>query len=127
MRSRGFTLLEVLVAMAILAITLGTIIKTVGSYASNASYLKQKTLAQWVAKNKAAEFHINGQLPPTGHTEGEVEMAGQNWSWEVTITIPPGNKSSYNQKQRKLEINVYPGENDSDNPIASLISFVITV
>jgi general secretion pathway protein I len=49
---RGFTLLEVMIALAIIAITLGALISTSGSQASSAGYLKQKTLAHWVALNE---------------------------------------------------------------------------
>lgn len=118
MRSRGFTLLEVLVAMAILAITLGTIIKTVGSYASNASYLKQKTLAQWVAENKAAEIHLENKFPLPGNKEGEIEMASQQWHWKIKIS------NTSDKNLRRLDIDVYPESGNEDNPVSSLISFI---
>ena len=55
---RGFTLLEVLVALAVIAIALASIIKAVGTGAANASYLRDKTFAHWVAANRLAQMQI---------------------------------------------------------------------
>ncbi|MDH5573055.1 MAG: type II secretion system minor pseudopilin GspI [Gammaproteobacteria bacterium] len=118
MRSRGFTLLEVLVAMAILTITLGTIIKTVGSYAQNATYLKQKTIAQWVAENKAAEYYLENKFPLPGQQEGTIEMAQQQWSWKVKIT------NTSDKNLRRLDIDVFTESAKEDSPLSSLISFI---
>ncbi|MCW9025131.1 MAG: type II secretion system minor pseudopilin GspI [Gammaproteobacteria bacterium] len=114
----GFTLLEVLVAMAILAITLGTLIKTVGGYAENASYLKERTLAQWIAENKAAEYQLKKEFPAPGRTEGEIDMANQQWQWQVKIS------TTQDARLRRLDISVYTDSGDADNPISKLVTFI---
>jgi general secretion pathway protein I len=89
---RGFTLLEVLVALAIIAISLGAVLSTSGSQASSASYLKEKTIAHWVAMNEMTELQIKKSITETGTKEGSSEMAGVEWYWsrKVTKTIYDG-------------------------------------
>ncbi len=62
----GFTLIEVMVALTIIAISLGALISSSGSQASSASYLKQKTLAHWVALNELAQLNIDNAFPTPG-------------------------------------------------------------
>lgn len=82
-QQQGFTLMEVLVAVAVLAIALGTIITTLGNAASNVSYLRDKTLAHWVAMNKVAELQIMDAYPALGSQSGKDEMGGHEWLWTV--------------------------------------------
>lgn len=115
---RGFTLLEVLVALAIVAITLGASIKASGQFTRNAGHLKEKTLAQWVAKNKAVEYRLQGALPALGHQEGDVSMAGQEWRWRVKVS------NTADVRLRRLDITVIRDGDDFDSPLTSLIAFV---
>ncbi len=117
-RARGFTLLEVLVALAILAITLGALIKASGSYAGNAGYLKQKTLAQWIAQNKATEYQLANQFPPTGSREGDISYALQDWRWRVKVS------TTDDRRLRRLDIDVILADGDFSQPVASLVAFV---
>jgi len=114
----GFTLLEVLVALAILAITLGALIKASGSYASNAAYLKEKTLAQWIAQNKATEYQLDKTFPRTGSSEGDINYALQEWRWRVKVS------NTDDRRLRRLDIDVILDGGDFKNPIASLVAFV---
>lgn len=89
MRARGFTLLEVLIALAIVAMSAGALLGTITSSASNVIYLKDKTLAGWVAMNRLTEIRIAQQFPSTGKRTGNAEMGGQRWQWEEEITELP--------------------------------------
>lgn len=80
--SKGFTLLEVLVAVAILAIALASVIKMAAGNGANLGHLRDKTLAQWVAENKLAEMQAT-ELYLQGRQKGKSEMAGRVWHWEV--------------------------------------------
>ena len=80
--SRGFTLLEVLVALAIIAIAMGALIKTSGGQTANASYLKEKTLAHWVGMNQLVEQRITRGWPDIGNHQGSTEMARKEWYWK---------------------------------------------
>lgn len=88
-KSRGFTLLEVLVALAIVAMSAGALLGTVTSSASNISYLRDKTQAEWVALNRLTEIRIAQQFPVTGKRTGFSEMSGMRWQWEQEVTELP--------------------------------------
>lgn len=84
--SKGFTLIEVLVALAIIAISMGAALSTSGSQASNATYLKQKTIAHWVAMNEMTQLQIAKGITETGSKDGDTEMAGVKWYWTRKVT-----------------------------------------
>jgi general secretion pathway protein I len=85
----GFTLLEVLIALAIVAMSVGALLGTVTSSASNVIYLKQKTLAEWVALNRLAEVRIDRNMPSKGKRTGSTTMGGQRWEWEEEVIELP--------------------------------------
>jgi general secretion pathway protein I len=86
---RGFTLLEVLVALAIVAMSVGALLGTVTSSASNVIYLKDKTLAEWVALNRLTEVRIDKNMPDKGKRTGNTVMAGMRWEWEEEVVELP--------------------------------------
>ncbi len=88
-QSRGFTLLEVLIALAIVAMSVGALLGTVTSSASNISYLHEKTLAEWVALNRLTEVRIAQTFPVTGKRTGNSDMGGMRWQWEQEVTELP--------------------------------------
>ena len=59
-------MLEVLIALAIVAMSVGALLGTVTSSASNVIYLKEKMLAEWVALNRLTEVRIDQQMPAKG-------------------------------------------------------------
>jgi general secretion pathway protein I len=87
--SRGFTLLEVLIALAIVAMSVGALLGTVTSSASNVIYLKDKTLAEWVSLNRLTEVRIDKMMPSKGRRSGSTTMAGMRWEWEEEVTELP--------------------------------------
>lgn len=127
-RNAGFTLLEVLVALMVLALSLGAVIQTTGSYTVNQAYLRDRTFAEWVARNLLAEAQLADKWPSVGQTKGEaefplasVDIPGREWRWVVQVTQSP------EEDLRRLEIRVYPGNVDIDGdaePTANLIGFV---
>lgn len=88
-KARGFTLLEVLIALAIVAMSVGALLGTVTSSASNVIYLKEKTLAEWVALNRLTEVRIDKALPDKGKRTGNSTMAGMRWEWEEEVVELP--------------------------------------
>lgn len=88
----GFTLLEVLVALAIVTVGMAAVLGALTSSADNVAYLRDKTFAQWVALNRIANLRISGQLQAVGNSDGDLDFAGRSWHWrqEVTATEVPG-------------------------------------
>lgn len=96
----GFTLLEVLVALAVLAIAMAAVIKVSATNTSNTAYLKEKTIAHWIAVNKANELRLADSWPSVGNKKGSVVMARQEWRWHVKVSNTP------DKNVRRLDIEV---------------------
>lgn len=79
---QGFTLIEVLVALAIIAIGLGAVIYTVGAAARTSSALEARTYAAWVAQNRLATLRLSRLTPSQGsRATGHVQMGGERFYW----------------------------------------------
>lgn len=83
---RGFTLIEVLVALAIVAIGMAAVLQSISSSADAAVYLRDKTLAEWIALNQLAQTRLNAQPPAIGNTDGELDYGGRHWRWRQQIS-----------------------------------------
>lgn len=81
--ARGFTLVEVLVALAIVVVGLAALATTANQSARTTTYLRDRTLAQWIALNKITETRVSNTLPADDTTEGELEYANRRWRWEL--------------------------------------------
>ncbi|HET7755806.1 MAG TPA: type II secretion system minor pseudopilin GspI [Steroidobacteraceae bacterium] len=86
MRARGFTLIEVLVALAIVAIGMAAVLETLTSAADTVVYLRDKTFANWIALNQIALQRLAGQQPAQGESDGDVDFAGRKWHWQQEVT-----------------------------------------
>lgn len=113
--SRGFTLIEVMVALAVVAIGLAAAIRIGASNAANAAYLRDKTLAQWVAENKTTELLLQADWPPTGSANGSSTMAGSKWYWQTQIS------ATADARVRRLEVRA---GRDKEHPEATLMAFL---
>lgn len=100
---QGFTLLEVLVALAVLAIAMLAVMRTVASSADTAAYLRDKTLAAWVADNVLTEVRVKEELPRD--TKGEQQLANRRWYWQLKVS------ETADKNLLKLEIRVAANEN----------------
>lgn len=83
---QGFTLLEVMVALAIIALTLGAIVDSNTSSTRNAQHLKNKTFALLIANNQMVTTRIANKWPRISQTTGEEDMAEQEWYWKQKVT-----------------------------------------
>ena len=116
-RCQGFTLLEVLVALTIISLSLGALISTSGSHASSAGYLKQKTIAHWVAMNEITQLQVEKAWPGKGDTKGSTQMAGAEWYWTRTV------KETEDKNSRQVEIKMYLDEK-RESSLSRLIVFL---
>lgn len=116
MNARGFTLLEVLVALAVVALALVALVRASGLSADALAREREVTLATWVAANVVADSRLEGRLPETGRSEGSMRMGIRDWYWrlEVQATDDPA--------VRRLEVAVY-ADPARTRPAASLTGF----
>lgn len=87
--SRGFTLIEVLVALAIVAIGMSAVLEALTSSANTAMYLQDKTFAEWVALNRIETVRLSGAVPSAGTSNDNIEFAGRSWEWQEKVTSLP--------------------------------------
>lgn len=99
-RTAGFTLLETLVALAILAITLAAVFRATGAATNHAEDMRIRLLADWVAQNRLALHAARGDWLPVGIQNGEETQANIRLQWKETISSTP------NPAFRRIEITV---------------------
>jgi general secretion pathway protein I len=87
-RQAAFTLVEVLVALFVVALGMGALMATLTSAADTTAMLRERTLAQWVALNRISETRLKGTLPSKGKTDGEIDFADGKWRWQQDVTDP---------------------------------------
>ena len=85
----GFTLLEAMIALAIVALGMMAVNTQLNRYVLSTAYIQQKTLASWIASNILTEFSVRPQWPSLGETEGEVEFAQRQWIWRAEVSATP--------------------------------------
>ena len=114
-RNQGFTLLEVLVAVVIVAIAMGALLSGFARYAEQAGYIRQRTLATWIAHNRMNELMLEPAWPDTGTKEDDVEMAGAEWRCRIEV------RNTDDPQLRRIDLRVYaPGVRDIKTETASV-------
>ncbi len=119
-RQRGFTLIEVMAALVIIGLGMLAAIQAVTQTVNNASYLRDKTVAGWVALNKIADVRLSNAAPTAEKSEGMVTMAGREWRWRMNIT------ATTVTSMLRIDVNVAPADavaQDKDASIASATGF----
>ena len=117
----GFTLVEVMVALVVVAIVLPALLLTLSQQLDGFRYLDDRAHAQWVAANRLAELRLVLDAKGTlqrGMTSGTESMAGRDWYWwsEGTETPVPG--------FYRYEIAVSDRQDGQDSPIHALDGYL---
>jgi general secretion pathway protein I len=114
---RGFTLIEVVVALIVVSLGMLAVIETVGGTARNSSYLRDKTIAHWVAMNKLTEVRLLPNAPAVDKSSDEVEMAGRDWRWTMEVKQTPV------ESIRRIDVSVRPSEAPEKSSMAFVSGF----
>jgi general secretion pathway protein I len=96
----GFTLIEVLVALAIVAVTLGAGIRAAGALTNNAQRLAEVSAAQWCADNQLTNLTLAHQFPGVGDSDFSCEQLGRSYRGQLSVRPTP------NPNFRRLDANV---------------------
>jgi general secretion pathway protein I len=88
-RSTGFTLIEVMVALFVVALGMMAVHTTLNQYAATSRHLEEQTLASWIATNKLAELSIASTWPSLGDYDEEIEFAARDWRCEIVVSETP--------------------------------------
>jgi general secretion pathway protein I len=84
-RTRGFTLIEVLVALVIVAFGMGAVLSALSSAADNETRMREKTFAEWVGLNQLSTERLQVNVPAVGKKEADVDFAGTRWHWQENV------------------------------------------
>jgi general secretion pathway protein I len=120
-RGAGFTLIEVMVALAVVAIALPALMTSLYLHLDNTGYLRDKALAQMVASNKLEELRIVSHARESllqGRDSGQASMAGREWYWSLE------SQPTAVQGFSRIEIAVAASEEDLGQPLFTLIAFM---
>jgi general secretion pathway protein I len=82
----GFTLVEVMVALTIVAFSLTAIAASMNQMIDAANTMRERTYASWIAQNKITEMRLANVIPEVSSTSGEVEYANSDWSWRAVVS-----------------------------------------
>ena len=112
----GFTLIEVMIALVIIAISLTGMAVTMGGMLDNATAVRERTYASWIAQNKVVEMRLANVLPEVGTTSGEIEYANTFWEWRAVV--------SDTGLENLFRVDVEVSRPDSDDSIRTVSGFV---
>jgi general secretion pathway protein I len=85
-RQRGFTLLEVIVALGIVSLVIIAIFEQMAMTTRTATALREAALASWVGQNRIAEFRYSETFPEVSQFNGEVDYANTRWRWRAVVS-----------------------------------------
>ncbi len=122
-KQRGFTLVEVMVALAVVALALPAMIGAMIATADGTAHMRDKAVAQWVAANQISELRLRAQFKgdmPRDGTRGEVDMAGRQWYW----VLKSENTEVAGLVRWQIRVSDEPMRAIEDAAIADINSFV---
>lgn len=97
---QGFTLIEVMIALSVVAIGLMATLKAINEEINSAMITRNKMMALWVLENKISEIRINPLPPEISVNQGKEILMNQTWYWQTNTA------ATANIKIRKIDISI---------------------
>jgi general secretion pathway protein I len=120
-RARGFTLVEVLVALVIVALGLTALMVAVNGTARTSGFLRDKTLAQWIALNRLTEVRLNMVKFGQNTDTGELDFGNRKWHYDTRYF------DTSIASMKRVVVRVYLGDKKTKgNPVAQAVGFLGT-
>jgi general secretion pathway protein I len=118
-RARGFTLVEVLVALMIVAVGLTALMVAVNGTARTSGFLRDKTLAQWIALNRLTEVRLNVVKFGQNTDTGELDFGSRKWHYDTRYF------DTSIASMKRVVVRVYLGDaKTKGNPVAQAVGFL---
>lgn len=111
----GFTLVEVLIALVVVALAMLALTRIAAIEIQNTDALRERSLAGWIAANAITETRLATAFPPTGIRDLRGRYANMDWRWRVDVKATP------DERIRRIDVSVFLGE--SKEPSATLSGF----
>lgn len=121
LRARGFTLIEVMVALAVVALAVPALLLTLDQQIDGTAHIRDRSLAQLVAANRLAELRLSlraGQQSLRGNVSGSEEMAGREWFWRVQ------SQTTEVQEFSRVEVQIRTVDDAGAAPLHTLVAFI---
>ncbi len=115
--SRGFTLIEVLVALAVVAVALAAAVRLGAANVANAAYLRDKSFAEWVALNRVSALQLASAWPAVGEEEGRSPMGERKWRWRTRV------EGTFDADVHRVLVSVWEGRREGD-PLVTLTAYL---
>jgi general secretion pathway protein I len=116
-KHRGFTLIEVMVALAVVSLGLIAVFNGIIQISDQSSHLRERTFAHWVAMNEIARMRVAGAMPELSEFDGDAEFADTAYRWEAVVS------ETGVEDLRRIDMRVSYAETP-DDVLAEVVGFV---
>jgi general secretion pathway protein I len=116
-RSRAFTLIEVLVALAIVALGAAAVLSALRTAIDTTTTLRERMFAEWIAENRLVEWRTSREKPSAGVSEGELDWGGRRWRYHQQVLDTPV------EGVLRIDIEIRSADSETTAALATLSGF----
>ncbi|WP_349556024.1 type II secretion system minor pseudopilin GspI [Marinobacter sp. NFXS9] len=118
-RQRGFTLIEVLVAVLVFGLIATAASEVASNYIGTFERVRDRTMATWIAENEVAQLRLQSDLPQVSEETDDLDYANRHWQVETVVS------GTQDEKVRRVEVTVFLAPEDGDKrQLSSLAGFI---